>query len=152
MRNLNIFKEVLKKLIYYFPHSWKIKENGTKKSLSLNVNQPLIDLIEKVTKYTRYLKEIMSRRRKIKIGERATIDASCSAIISRQFPTKLKDPGSFTIPIKIREIHFMHPKGILEDVLVKVRSFIIPTNVIILDFEKDCEIPILLGKPFLATS
>lgn len=46
----------------------------------------------------------------------------------------------------------MHPKGVLEDVLVKVRSFIVPTDFVILDFEGDCEIPILLGKPFLVTS
>ncbi|KAA3462882.1 Retrovirus-related Pol polyprotein from transposon opus [Gossypium australe] len=46
----------------------------------------------------------------------------------------------------------VHPKGALEDVLVKVRSFIIPANFVVLDIEKDCEIPVLLGGPFLATS
>lgn len=46
----------------------------------------------------------------------------------------------------------MHPKGVLEDLLVKVRSFIIEAEFIILDFEEDSEIPILLGRPFLETS
>ncbi|KAA3483596.1 Retrovirus-related Pol polyprotein from transposon opus [Gossypium australe] len=41
--------------------------------------------------------------------------------------------------------------GELEDVLVKVRSFISPKNFVVLDFEEDREIPILLGRPFLAT-
>lgn len=33
---------------------------------SLNVNLPLIDLIEKVPKYAKYPKEMMSRSRKMK--------------------------------------------------------------------------------------
>ncbi|KAA3487945.1 Retrovirus-related Pol polyprotein from transposon opus [Gossypium australe] len=43
-------------------------------------------------------------------------------------------------------------KGVLEDVLVKMRSFIIPIDFIILDFDDDRKIPILLGRPFLAMS
>ncbi|KAA3484179.1 RNA-directed DNA polymerase-like protein [Gossypium australe] len=40
--------------------------------------------------------------------------------------------------------------GVQEDVLVKVRSFIIPINFLVLDFEEDRGISILLGRPFLA--
>ncbi|KAA3470924.1 reverse transcriptase [Gossypium australe] len=61
---------------------------------TLNVNLPLIELIEKVPKYAKFLKEIMSGRRKIKAGEQVNMSASCSAIISRQVPRKLKDLGS----------------------------------------------------------
>ena len=43
------------------------------------------------------------------------------------------------------------PIGILHDVLVKVESFIFPTNFVILDCEVDFEVPIILGRPFLAT-
>ncbi|KAA3473998.1 acidic leucine-rich nuclear phosphoprotein 32 family member B-like [Gossypium australe] len=50
---------------------------------TLNVNLTLIELIEKVPKYTKFLKEIMFRRRKIKASEQVNISASCSAIISR---------------------------------------------------------------------
>ena len=39
----------------------------------------------------------------------------------------------------------------IEDVLVKVDKFIFPVDFIVLDMEEDKEIPILLGKPFLAT-
>ena len=41
--------------------------------------------------------------------------------------------------------------GIVEDVLVKVGKFILPTDFIILDMEEDEWIPIILGRPFLAT-
>ena len=43
------------------------------------------------------------------------------------------------------------PKGILHDVLVKVESFIFPEDFVILDCEVDFEVPIILGRPFLAT-
>ena len=39
-----------------------------------------------------------------------------------------------------------------EDVLVKVDKFIFLTDFIMLDMEEDKEIPIILGRPFLATS
>ncbi|XP_070053222.1 uncharacterized protein [Nicotiana tomentosiformis] len=43
------------------------------------------------------------------------------------------------------------PSGILDDVLVQVGKFVFPTNFIILDYWIDEEIPIILGRPFLAT-
>ena len=39
----------------------------------------------------------------------------------------------------------------IEDVLVKVDKFIFLEDFIVLDMEEDKEIPIILGKPFLAT-
>lgn len=43
-----------------------------------------------------------------------------------------------------------YPTGIVEDGLVKVDKFIFPTDFVVLDFEEDSEIPIILGRPFLA--
>ena len=43
------------------------------------------------------------------------------------------------------------PIRILHDVLVKVESFIFPADFVILDCEVDFEVPIILGRPFLAT-
>ncbi|KAK4706203.1 hypothetical protein R3W88_034239 [Solanum pinnatisectum] len=43
------------------------------------------------------------------------------------------------------------PIGVLQDVLVKVESFIFPTDFVILDCKVDYEVPIILGRPFLAT-
>ncbi|XP_016444773.1 uncharacterized protein LOC107770031 [Nicotiana tabacum] len=43
------------------------------------------------------------------------------------------------------------PTGILDDVLVQVGKFVFPVDFVILDFHVDEEIPIILGRPFLAT-
>ncbi|XP_070047506.1 uncharacterized protein [Nicotiana tomentosiformis] len=40
--------------------------------------------------------------------------------------------------------------GVIEDVLVRVDKFILPANFVILNCEVDYEVPIILGRPFLA--
>nr|XP_009621886.1 uncharacterized protein LOC104113431 [Nicotiana tomentosiformis] len=42
------------------------------------------------------------------------------------------------------------PSGILDDVLVQVGKFVFPTDFVILDCQVDEEIPMILGRPFLA--
>ena len=44
-----------------------------------------------------------------------------------------------------------HLRGVLEDTLMKKDKFIFSADFIILDMEENQEIPIILGKPFLAT-
>nr|XP_016480847.1 PREDICTED: uncharacterized protein LOC107801943 [Nicotiana tabacum] len=43
------------------------------------------------------------------------------------------------------------PTRVLDDVLVQVGKFVFPANFVILDCQVDEEIPIILGRPFLAT-
>ncbi|XP_070014303.1 uncharacterized protein [Nicotiana sylvestris] len=43
------------------------------------------------------------------------------------------------------------PLGIIDDVLVRVDKFILPADFVILDCKVDYEVPIILGRPFLAT-
>src|SRR5262249_35654344 len=43
-------------------------------------------------------------------------------------------------------------RGIIEDVLVKVDKFIFLVDFVILDMEENFEVPLILGRPFLATS
>ena len=56
-----------------------------------------------------------------------------------------------TIILQLAEMSLKHLKRVIEDVLVKVDKFIFPTYFIVLDMEEDKELPIILGRPFLAT-
>ena len=44
-----------------------------------------------------------------------------------------------------------HPEGVLEDVLIKVGKFIFLVGFVVMCMDKDTQVPLLLGRPFLAT-
>ena len=43
-----------------------------------------------------------------------------------------------------------HPRGVIEDVLIKIDKFIFLADFVVLDMEEDRDISIILGIPFLA--
>ena len=43
------------------------------------------------------------------------------------------------------------PEGVLEDVLIKVGKFIFPVEFVVMDMEENTQVPLLFGRPFLAT-
>ncbi|KAL5574298.1 hypothetical protein UlMin_023895 [Ulmus minor] len=160
---------------------------------SLHINLPFVDMLEQMPKYAKFLKDILSNKRKLEECEAIALMEETTALLQKKLPPKLKDPGSFSIPCTIGEkfhtkalcdlgasINLMplsifrklglgeptptmvslvmvdrsikHPRGIVEDVLVKVGKLIFPVDFIVLDMEEDKDIPIILGRPFLATS
>ncbi|GKB81792.1 putative reverse transcriptase domain-containing protein [Tanacetum coccineum] len=44
------------------------------------------------------------------------------------------------------------PRGIAENVIVKIDRFVFPVDFMVLDIKEDRKIPIILGRPFLATA
>ncbi|GKC14996.1 hypothetical protein Tco_1011778 [Tanacetum coccineum] len=44
------------------------------------------------------------------------------------------------------------PRGIAENVIVKIDRFVFPVDFVVLDMKEDHKIPIILGRPFLATA
>ncbi|GKC49404.1 reverse transcriptase domain-containing protein [Tanacetum coccineum] len=117
----------------------------------------------------------------------------CSAILLNKLPSKEKDPGSFTIPCQVSNLHIdnaladlrasislmtytmyeklglgepkpnrisleladrsiQYPRGVVENVLIKVDKFVLPIDFDILDMPEDSRILIILGRPFLDTA
>ena len=56
-----------------------------------------------------------------------------------------------TVTLQLADRSHAYPEGKIEDVLVKVDKFIFLMDFIVLDFEADKEVPIILGRPFLPT-
>jgi hypothetical protein len=158
----------------------------------LHINIPFADALAQMPSYAKFMKEVLTNKRKLEDYETVMLTEECSALLQNKLPPKLKDPGSFTIPCTIGDKYFehalcdlgasinlmplslykklgigeakattislqladrsiKHPRGIIEDVLVKVDKFIYPADFIVLDMEEDRDIPIILGRPFLAT-
>ena len=55
------------------------------------------------------------------------------------------------ITLQIADRSMAQPEGILEDVLVKVGEFVFPVDFVVMKMEEDTQVPLLLGRPFLAT-
>ena len=51
--------------------------------------------------YAKFMKDILSRKRKITEEGIVSLTSTCSAVILKTLPEKMQDPGSFTIPCKI---------------------------------------------------
>nr|GEU82161.1 hypothetical protein [Tanacetum cinerariifolium] len=58
-------------------------------------------------------------------------------------------PTRMTLELADRFI--THPKGVVEDVFVKVRKFHFPTDFVVVDFDDDPRVPLILGRSFLRT-
>ena len=57
-----------------------------------------------------------------------------------------------TMSLQMTNRTVAQPKGILEDMLVKVGNFIFLVDFVVIDIEEDKHIPLFLSRPFLATS
>ncbi|GJS73132.1 DNA-directed DNA polymerase [Tanacetum coccineum] len=54
--------------------------------------------------------------------------------------------------LELADRSIQYPRGIVKNVLIKVDKFILPIDFVILDMPEDSRIPIILGRPFLATA
>ena len=145
----------------------------------IHINIPFPDTLEKMHNYAKFMKNVMSKKRRLEEYETVKLTEECSAILQRKLPKKANDLGSFiiipciiggssfektlcdlgasinliplsvfqklglgevkptTILLQMADRFIIYPKGIIEDVLVKVDKFIFPMDFIVLDMEED---------------
>ncbi|XP_035832878.1 uncharacterized protein LOC118481750 [Helianthus annuus] len=59
-------------------------------------------------------------------------------------------PTRMSLSLADRSVKY--PRGIIENLLVKVDKFVFPVDFVVLDMEADEKVPIILGRPFLCTA
>ena len=157
----------------------------------IKINIPFAEAITQMPNYAKFMKDILSKKKKIVEKGIVSLTATCSAVIQKCLPAKMKDLSSFTIPCSIGKYEFKEalcdsgasinlmplsvvqrlslgeltpttitlqmvnrsmaqPERVLEDVLVKVGNFIFPVDFVVIKKEEDTQVPLLLGRPFLA--
>ena len=67
----------------------------------LHINIPFAKALEQMSGYVKFMKDILSKKRKLGDYETVALSEDCKAILQKKLPPKLKDPGSFTIPCAI---------------------------------------------------
>ncbi|XP_070049066.1 uncharacterized protein [Nicotiana tomentosiformis] len=160
----------------------------------VHVNLPFTEVLSQMPAYANFLKEILTKKRKIEETSVVKLIEHCSAILQNKLPQKCGDLGSFTILCSLGTIKFdkslcdsgasinlmplsiyknleseieeirsvpislqlagqtpLIPEGIVEDVFVWVDKFVFPVDFIVVNMEENKEVPLILGRPFLAT-
>ncbi|GKB13813.1 reverse transcriptase domain-containing protein [Tanacetum coccineum] len=64
----------------------------------------------------------------------------------------LGEPKATRMSLEHADRSIQYPRGIIENVLIKVDKFVLPIDFIILDMSEDSRVPIILGRPFLVTA
>ncbi|XP_021980186.1 uncharacterized protein LOC110876319 [Helianthus annuus] len=138
----------------------------------LHVNIPFVEALSKMPKYAKFLKDLLTNKKKLEDLSTVTLSEECSAVLQNKLPKKVSDPSSFTIPCLIgnltvsnaladlgasinlmpysifaklnlgepsparmslqladRSVKF--PRGIVENMLVKVDKFVFPVDFVI---------------------
>ena len=62
----------------------------------------------------------------------------------------LGEPKSTSVSLQLADMSIKYLRGVIEDVLVKVEKLYFPADFIVLDMEEDRDVPLILGRPFLA--
>ncbi|XP_009613393.1 uncharacterized protein [Nicotiana tomentosiformis] len=93
----------------HFPQRLKKKNDDRMFKIFLDIlsqiqlNLPLVDVLREIPKYAKYIKDIMAKKWLTEF-ETVALTEECTSRIQRKFPQKLKDPGSFTIHVRIGEV------------------------------------------------
>ncbi|XP_052625057.1 uncharacterized protein LOC128132496 [Lactuca sativa] len=71
----------------------------------VQINISLLDVIKQIPRYDKFLKDLCTKKRKFKANEKIQVNANVSAVIQKKLPPKCKDPGIFSIPCTISDLH-----------------------------------------------
>nr|GEW43234.1 reverse transcriptase domain-containing protein [Tanacetum cinerariifolium] len=121
------------------------------------------DALLLMPKFASTIKILLTNKDKLFELAKVPLNENCSAMLLKKLPEKLGDPGKFLILCDFPRIDVCHaladladrsitrPKGVVEDVFVKVEKFHFPTDFVVVDFEADPRVPLILGRSFLRT-
>ncbi|XP_070035890.1 uncharacterized protein [Nicotiana tomentosiformis] len=121
----------------------------------VNENLPFTRVLSQMPAYAKFLKEIPTKKRKIEETSVVKLIEHCNVILQNKLPqTKLDNEigeiRSAPISLQLVDQTSLIPEGIVEDVLVRVDNFVFPSDFILVKIEENKEVPLILGKPFLA--
>nr|GEW95909.1 reverse transcriptase domain-containing protein [Tanacetum cinerariifolium] len=120
------------------------------------------DALILMPKFASTLKALIGNKEKLNEMARTPMNEYFLAVILNKLPKKLGDPGKFLIPCEFPGMDeclaladldrsVSKPIGIAKDVSVKVGMFHFPADFVVVDFEPDPRVPLILERCFLKT-
>ncbi|XP_070045371.1 uncharacterized protein [Nicotiana tomentosiformis] len=115
----------------------------------VNVNLPFTEVLSQMPADAKFLKEILTKRRKMEETSVVKHTEHCNAILKLE--NELGEIRSAPISLQLANQITIIPEGIVENVLVHVDKFVFPIDFIVVKMEKNKQFPLILGRTFLAT-
>nr|GEV78108.1 reverse transcriptase domain-containing protein [Tanacetum cinerariifolium] len=112
------------------------------------------DALLLMPKFASTIKNLHTTKDKLFELAKVPLNENRSAMLLKNLPEKLGDLGktySTRMTLELADRSITHPKGVAEDVFVKVGKFYFPTDFVDVDFEADLKVPLILGISFLRT-
>nr|GEY44523.1 hypothetical protein [Tanacetum cinerariifolium] len=110
----------------------------------LNFNISFADALILMPRFGPSIKSLLTNKDKLYELARTSLNEHCSTVLLKKLPEKLGDP-------ELADRSISHPVGVAEDVYVKVGSFHFPTDFVVVDFDADPRVPLILERSFLMT-
>ncbi|XP_024025920.1 uncharacterized protein LOC112092897 [Morus notabilis] len=113
--------------------------------------------ILQVPAYAKVIKDLCTIKRNHHVKKTAFLTEQVSAVIEQKTPPKYKDPEikPTSIVLQLADRSIKRPQGIVEDVLLQIDKFYYAVDFLVMDTQSvvnmESSIPIILGRPFLAT-
>ena len=79
----------------------------------------------------------------------ASVNLMPYSVFKRLGACELKPTSSI---IQLADRSITYPRGVIEDVIVKMDNLFLPADFMVLDMDEDLKTPIILGRPFMATA
>nr|GEW54993.1 reverse transcriptase domain-containing protein [Tanacetum cinerariifolium] len=99
------------------------------------------------------IKSLLANKDKLFELAKVPLNENCTSMLLKKLSEKLGDseltPTRMTLELADRSI--TRPKGVVEDVFVKVGKFHFLTDFVVVDFEADPRVSLILGRSFLRT-
>ncbi|GJU69434.1 hypothetical protein Tco_1255693 [Tanacetum coccineum] len=95
------------------------------------------------------LKSLLSKKEKLLELANTPLNENCSAVILKKFLEKLGDPGKFLIPCGFSELKCKALADLGTSINLMPLSFTFLADFVIVDYESDPRVPLVLGRPFL---
>nr|GEZ64987.1 reverse transcriptase domain-containing protein [Tanacetum cinerariifolium] len=111
------------------------------------------DALLLMPKFASIIKSLLANKDKLFELANVSLNENCSAMLLKKLPKKLGDPEltPTRMTLELADRSITRPKGVAKDVFVMVGKLHFPTDFIVVDFEADPRVPLILGRSFLRT-
>ncbi|GJV77669.1 reverse transcriptase domain-containing protein [Tanacetum coccineum] len=130
----------------------------------LHFNISLAKALALMPKYANILKDLLTNKENLLEMANTPLNENCSAIMLKKLPRNLETLGNFSFLLMLPELvptrmtlelanwSVTYPAGIAEDVFMQVGKFMFPADFVVVDYDVDPRVPLILGRPFLRTA